>query len=116
MIKTSQSNSRRAFLVLNYLALVLAPCALFYAGVLAPMNCRMRVVTLDRDHVFNEASLQRLHPVLAENLRNNVADWIQEPSQSAAVCFAFAFGVLAFANIVGYHTVKHPTSPPGSNA
>jgi len=61
------------------------------------------VTELDRNQVIDEAKLQEYSPELAQNLRYNLGNWIQEPTRSAAVLYAQCFIGLAVLNVVGYH-------------
>lgn len=90
---------RKAGLAVNAIVLLLAVAACFYAANLAPIQGTARVTALDRAGVFNEAKLQAYSPPLAENLRYNVANWIQEKPRSLAVCYSECLAGLAVFNI-----------------
>lgn len=94
---------RRVFLSLNYVVLVLSIGAWFYASWVAALGGPARVTELDRNQVFNEEKLQEYDKTLAENLRYNVGNWIQEPEMDTAVLYAFIIGVIAILNIIGFH-------------
>ena len=97
---------RKVFLTLNYLALVAGVTVWIYVVLFTSLDGRMRVVELDRSGVFNADKLREYWPWLAEHLRNNVADWIQEPTLSAAILCAQCIVGLALLNIVGYHLLS----------
>jgi hypothetical protein len=94
---------RKTFLTINYLALVGGVAAWVYVAIVASMNGPARVTELDRNGVFNEAKLREYSPRLAENLRYNVGNWIQEPIRSAAIAYAQTMVGLALMNLVGFH-------------
>ncbi len=100
---------RKIFLTLNYLALFVGLAAWVYVVVFASLGGPMRVTELDRAGAFNEDKLRVYSPYLAENLRNNVGLWIQQPTRSAACFFAIALIGLASVNIVGYHLLRGST-------
>ena len=94
---------RKIFLGINYGALIGALVAWAGAAVTVPMVARARVTELDRVGVFDETKLREHSPALAENLRHNVADWIQGPMQSAAIRSSYWLAALAAVNVVGLH-------------
>jgi hypothetical protein len=97
---------RRFFLAINYVILLGAFAAWFYAAELASMGGPSRVTELDRNGVFDEAKLRAYSPQLAENIRYNVGRWIQEPTRSTAIFYSYCLGGLAAFNIIGYHLLK----------
>lgn len=111
---------RRAFLTFNYLALICGAALWAYVAIVASMGGPARVTELDRNGVFNEAKLQEYSPRLADNLRYNVGNWIQEPVRSAAIhCTQLLVG-LALINVAGFHFVgirqKHGQQSDAANA
>jgi len=101
---------RKGLLILNYLALFAAMLAWFYVAWIASLGGPVRVTELDRNQVIDEAKLRKFSPQLAENLRGNVGNWIQEPTRSTAVLYAQCLAGLALLNIVGCHLLGRKRS------
>jgi hypothetical protein len=99
---------RKVFLALNYISLLFACGAWFYANKIAALSGPLNVTELDRNGVFNEEKLAEYDSKLAENLRYNVGFWIQEDEEKTAVFYSFIIGGMAILNIFGFHFSGFP--------
>jgi hypothetical protein len=104
---------RKILFAINCVALAGAIAAWVDTAFLVPMAARGRVTELDRAGVFDEAKLREFSPSLAANLRNNVADWVQEPMRSTAMIHTYCLGGLAALNIVGFQWLKKRSKSMG---
>ena len=107
---------RKMFLLANCLALVGAFGAWFYVAWIASLGGPGRVTQLDRNEVLNLAKLREYSPYLADNVRYNVGNWIQEPVRSTAILYAQCLAGLALLNIVGHYMMglKKTTGQQGA--
>ncbi len=70
------------------------------AAYLLPMSGRSAVTALDRAGAFDSDKLAAAYPQLAQNLRNNVGDFVTEGSRSAARGSACLGAIVCAANLV----------------
>jgi len=95
-----RSRNRWPVLVWNAVAILFFATVWAYAAWVASLDACMRVTSLDRAGVINEAKLREAWPNLAVNLRHDLGMWISEKPRKTACFAAVAGAVVAAGNLV----------------